>query len=122
MYRYFFRFAVTAITILTANLITNAISDYMITYKNHIKPFTFTLIAMGIIIVVFYPLFVKLEDWVKSISVKVVKSGNSYAGKYLGLPLTFLVCLMILFYFYARMWYHIDFFKVLFSGNLGRYM
>jgi hypothetical protein len=121
MYRLFFRFVVTALTILTANLLTTAISDYMITYKNHYKPFTFTLIGMGIIIVIFYPLFMKLEDWVKSISVKVVKSGNSFAGKYLGLPLTFLVCLMVIFYFYAKMWYHIDFFKVLFNGSIGSY-
>ena len=56
MYRYFFRFVVTTLTILTANLITNAISDYMITYKNHVKPLTFTLIAMAVTVVVFYPL------------------------------------------------------------------
>lgn len=122
MYRYFFRFVVTALTILTANLITTGISDYMVTYKNHYKPFTFTLIGMGIIIVIFYPLFLKLEDWVKAISVKVVKSGNSFAGKYLGLPLTFAGCLFILFYFYAKMWYHIDLLKILFSGRAGGYM
>jgi hypothetical protein len=122
MYRYFFRFVVTALTILTANLITAAISDYMISYKNHYKPFTFTLIGMGIIIVVFYPLFLKMEDWVKNISVKVVKSGNSFAGKYFGLPLTFLCCLLILFYFYAKMWYHIDILKLLFSGSFNQYI
>jgi hypothetical protein len=122
MYRYFFRFAVTSITILTANLLTNAISNYMITYKNHYKPITFTLIGMGIIIVIFYPLFIKLEDWVKNISVKVVRSGNSFAGKYLGLPLTFLGCLMVLFYFYAKMWYHIDFFQALLHGNISGYI
>jgi hypothetical protein len=93
----------------------------MISYKNHYRPFTFTLIAMGIILVVFYPLFIKLGVWVKDLSVKVVKSGNSLAGKYLGLSLTFLGGLMILFYFYARMWYHIDFFRILFHGNAGGY-
>jgi hypothetical protein len=122
MYRYFFRFAVTSITILTATLLTNAISNYMITYKNHYKPFTFTLVGMGVIIVIFYPLFIKLEEWVKNISVKVVRSGNSFAGKYLGLPLTFLVCLLVLFHLYAKMWYHIDFFQALLHGNIGMYL
>jgi hypothetical protein len=122
MYKLFFRFVVTAITILTANLLTNAISDYMITYKNHYKPFTFTLIGMGIIIVIFYPLFMKLEDWVKNISVKVVRSGDSFAGKYLGLPLTFFCCLLVLVYFYAKMWYHIDLFQALLHGNIGGYI
>ena len=122
MYRFFFRFVVTILTILTANLLTNAISDYMVSYKNHYKPLTFTLIGMAIIVVVFYPLFVKMERWVKGISVKVVKSGNSLAGKFLGLSLTFLGGLLILFYFYAKMWYHINFLQVLLHGKIGGYL
>jgi hypothetical protein len=122
MYRFLFRFVVMSLTILTANLLTNAISDYMVSYKTQYKPLTFTLIGMTIIIAVFYPLFVKLQDWVKTISVKVVKSGNSFAGKYIGLPLTFLVCLVILVYFYAKMWYHLDFFKILVHGDIRGYL
>jgi len=122
MYRFFFRFVVTTLTILTANLLTAAVSDYMTSYRNHVKPVIFTLIGMAIIVVVFYPLFLKLEDWLKIISKKVIKSGNSLAGKYLGLSLTFLGGFTILFYFYARMWYNLDFLKILFSGNIGGYL
>jgi hypothetical protein len=122
MYNYLFRFIITAITILTANLLTNAISNFLINYKNHYKPFTFTLISMGVIILIFYPLFIKLEDWVKNISIRVVKSANSLAGKYLGLILSFLGCMLILIYFYAKMWYHIDFMQILFSGNIRAYL
>lgn len=118
MYRFLFRFVVTTLTILTANLLTTAVSDYMITYKNHVKPLTFTLIAMSLIVVVFYPLFLKMEEWLKKISVKVIKSGNSVAGRYIGLFFTFLGGLLILLYFYARMWYHIDLMKILVSGNI----
>lgn len=122
MYRFLFRFVVASLTILTANLITTAITDYMITYKNHVKPLTFTLIAMLIIVMIFYPLFLKMEEWLKKISVKVIRSGNSVGGKYAGLLFTFLMGLIILSYFYARMWYHIDLLKILFSGRIGRYM
>lgn len=121
MYRYFFRFVVTTVTILTANLLTTAISDYMISYKNHVKPVTFTLIAMGIIVVVFYPLFTKMEDWVKTLSVRLVKSGKSLAGKYLGLTMAFLAALAVLCYFYAKAWYHIDLAKALVNGSIGGY-
>jgi len=93
----------------------------MITYKNHVKPLTFTLIAMAIIVIVFYPLFIKMEEWLKGISVRLVKSGNSVAGKYFGLSMTFLAGLTILLYFYAKMWYHIDLFKALFNGSIVRY-
>lgn len=116
MYRYIFRFVVMTLTILTVNLINNAISNYIVSYKNHYKPIVFTLLGMAVIVVILYPLFLKLESWVKDISVKAIKSGRSVAGKYFGLLFIFLTALLILFYFYAKMWYHIDFFKVLLRG------
>ncbi len=121
MYRYFFRFVVTTLTILTANLITDAISNYLISYKNHMKPLTFTLFAMGIIVVIFYPLFLKMEEWIKALSKKVVKTGKSMAGRYLGLTLAFVFALAVLCYFYTRAWYHIDLAKALFTGTIGGY-
>lgn len=121
MYRFLFRFAVTTLTILTANLITSAISDYMVGYKGHYKPLSFTIIGMAIIVVVFYPLFMKLEDWLTRISVKLVKKGNSLAGRYLGLIITFLAGLAVLFYFYAREWYHIDVLRIFLNGEAGAY-
>lgn len=122
MYRYLFRFVVITITILTANLLTNEISGYLVTYRNHIKPVTFTFAAMAIIVVIFYPLFTKLEEWVKKISQKFIKSGKNVAGKYLGLFLSFLIALLVLFYFYAKMWYGIDFIKVIIGGGIGDYL
>jgi hypothetical protein len=112
---------VTTLTILTASLLTSAISDYMVSYKNSYKPLTFSLIGMGIIVLVFYPLFIKLENWITNISVKLIKSGNSLAGRYLGLLLTFTAGLLVLLYFYARIWYHIDLFRILFNGNILEY-
>jgi len=122
MYRYFFRFVVTTLTILTANLLTNAINDYMVSFRNNYKPLTFTLTGMVIIVVIFYPLFMKLEDWITYFSVKVIKSGSSLAGKYLGLFLGFIAGILVLLYFYTRIWYHIDIIHVLFQGNIGGYL
>ena|SRR5664279_3125900 len=119
MYRYFFRFVVMTLTILTANLITIAINNYMVSYKYHYKPLVFTFLGMSIIVIVFYPLFIKLESWVKDISIKVVKSGKSVAGRYMGLVLVFLLGLLVLSYFYARMWYHINLLHVLLHGNIN---
>ena len=122
MYKFLFRFTVTALTILTANLLTSVISDYMVSYKYTTKPLIFTFMGMLIIVIVFYPLFMKLEGWVEEISVRVVKSGRSLAGKYMGLVLTLIVGVLILFYFYARMWYHVDFLKILVHGQIGNYL
>ncbi len=117
MYRNLFKFAVTTLTILTANLITAAISDKLVSLKWEISPLRFTLIAMGIITVVFYPLFTKLEDWLNALSKKFVTAGKSVGGRYLGLLGMFLLGLLILFYFYAQMWYHLNIFKLMLNGR-----
>lgn len=122
MYRYLFRFAVTTLTILTANLITTAISDYVIGYKNNFKPLIFTLLSMGIIVLVFYPLFMKVNDWVNGLSVRIIRSGRSLAGKYMGLFLAFIAALLVLTFFYARMWYDINIFRIIFHGNIRGYI
>lgn len=122
MYRTIFRFVVMSITILTANLLTTAAGNYFVTYRNHVKPLTFTLIGMTITVIILYPLFAKLEEWVKNLSMKIVKKGKSLAGKYAGLALAFVVCILVLTWFYARMWYHIDLLKILVNGDMGRYI
>jgi hypothetical protein len=91
----------------------------MISYKTHYRPVTFTLIAMGIIVVIFYPLFMWLEEWLNELSAKIVRSGKSFGGKYLGLLLMFIVCMLVLVYFYTKMWYHIDLLRILFKGHIG---
>ena len=118
MYRYFFRFVVMTLTILTVNLIATAITAYMVSYKNHYKPIAFTLLGMAVTVVILYPLFLKLESWVRDISLRAIRSGKSVAGKYFGLLFTFLAALLILFYFYGKMWYHIDFFKAILHGGI----
>jgi hypothetical protein len=117
MYARLFKFFATALTLLTANLLTSYISNLLISYKYDIKPLRFTLISMGIIILVFYPLFMKLEALLNLLSKKFVKIGHSVAGKYLGLIFMFAIGLFILMYFYAKMWYHINIFEMLFQGR-----
>ena len=122
MYRYFFRFVVMSITILTANLLSTALSNYLVTFRSHVRPIPFTLLAMSVIVLIFYPLFARLEDWTKTVSLKIVRKGKSLAGKYLGLLLAFVACLAVLCYYYTKMWYHIDLFKILMRGEIGRYL
>jgi hypothetical protein len=110
-----------SITILTANLLTTALSSYLVTFRNHVRPLTFTLIGMAVLVLIFYPLFAKLEEWVNGVSKKIVNKGKSLAGKYLGLALAFVTCIMVLSYFYAKMWYHIDLWHILLQGDISKY-
>jgi len=93
----------------------------LLSEANHYKPLAFTLIGIGMIVHIFYPLFLKLEDWVTLISVKLVKSGSSLAGKYFGIFFIFTSAMIVLLYFYLKMWYHIDIFRILVSGRMLEY-
>ncbi len=117
MYKKLLNFVVTLFTILTANLLTNFIAEKLISYKWEVKPLRFTLIAMAVIAVIFYPLFMKLEDWTNSFSRKFVKAGHNLAGKYLGLLLMFVAGMIILLYFYAKVWYNINIFSMMLNGG-----
>ena len=121
MYRKVFKFAVMTITILTANLLTSYIGNLLVLFKHHYKPLTFTLLAMAIITIILYPLYSYLEKWLTALSTHIVKSGKSLGGKYLGLLLMFALCIAVLAYFYAKIWFKIDLLKVLFSGRLLNY-
>lgn len=117
MYRKIFNFAVTMITLLSANLLTAYITDKLISYKWDIKPLRFTLISMGIIAIIFYPLFTMLQGWLDRLSKRFVKAGHAVAGKYLGLLLMFVIGLFVLTGIYAHMWYDINVLKLIVNGN-----
>lgn len=121
MYKHIFKYSAFILTILTANLITSAISDLLITYKNNYKPLTFTLLGMAVIVIIFYPLFTKLEELINGMSKNMIRTGHSIAGKYTGLFLVFVFSMLILLYFYARMWYNIDILVLIFNGKFFQY-
>jgi hypothetical protein len=108
MSRAFFRFAVTTLTILAVELFVTWITGYLVSFRSRFDPYTFTLISMGII-TAFYPLFAMIHEWTGKLSRKIIKSGKSVGGKFIGMLLAFLVCFGILFYLYLRMWYGIGF-------------
>lgn len=122
MYRKAFKFVVMTITILTANLLTGFIGDLLTKFKHQYKPIAFTLIAMAIITLFLYPLYTKLEVWLTALSTRIVKSGKSAGGKYIGLIVIFTLCIAILVYFYAKMWYGIDLLTILLNGTIDNYI
>ncbi|HEX2974651.1 MAG TPA: hypothetical protein VHO68_01840 [Bacteroidales bacterium] len=120
MYRKLFNFSATLITLLSANLLTSWIADKLISYKWEVKPLRFTLISMGIIAIVFFPLFTWLQKWIDRLSRKFVKAGHALAGKYIGLFFMFITGLFILMCFYAHLWYGINVLKMIINGTFVR--
>ena len=118
MNKYLVKIVVFTISILTANLIGDYVSDFLTSFKNHYKPLTFTLIAMAIIVIIFYPLFEFLDKWINTLSKKVVRKGKSFAGQYLGLFFVFFISMSILTFFYVKQWYGINILNYIFRNEM----
>ncbi len=119
-YRKIFKFVVFTLTILTANLFTDFIGNYLDSFKKLYPPFWFTLLKMGIIVIIFYPSFQILEHWIGKFSKNVIETGKSLAGKYTGLLLAFVICMIVLIYCYLQVLYDINVFDYLFMGKIKR--
>jgi hypothetical protein len=120
MNKYLVKFVVFSITILTANIIGDYAGNFLTSYKYQYKPLTFTVLAMIVIALIYYPLFEFLDKWINILSKKVVKKGKSFAGQYFGLFLVFTISMVILIFFYVKEWYGINIFKYLINPKISR--
>ncbi len=118
-YNKLFRVVVFIITILTANLLSDFLTEYLTSFKGLYRPLSFTLMAMTIIVLIFYPAFKVLDLWIGKMSANIVKTGRSLAGKYTGLILAFILSLLVLIFFYVKLWYNINIFDFLFMGKVN---
>lgn len=100
------------ISILTANLITNSIDNYVLKYKHSFNPYVFTWIGMLIVVIVFYPLFTWLDKFSENFAGKFIKAGKKITGKKAGVVLSFIIALLVLYYLYGKVWFNVN---VLFS-------
>ena len=107
------KFMVLVISILAINLITTHIDNLLISYRKTYSPLIFTLIGMGIIIIIFYPLFLYLDKWVGGFSRKFFQKGKQLFGAKLGVFIAFIIAVGALFFFYVQLWYKIDPFQYL---------
>jgi hypothetical protein len=121
-YRKFFKFMVLILGILFANLLTIWIDNYMLSYKWQYAPHIFTWIGMGVVLLIYYPLFRYMDKWSTTLSDKFLKAGKKLAGRKTGSFIAFFVGLLLLFYFYGREWFNANVFESFFywvQGKIG---
>ncbi len=113
--RTFFNYMVMVITILTVNLLTGAISDYLMHYKGITSPYKFTAIGMLVIVAILFPAFKFMDGLVRNMTHTIIKKGKHVFGKMIGTILIFILLLFILFCFYAKIWYNKEVLKDIFT-------
>ncbi len=102
------KYAALIISILTASLV----NEYLLKLiKSYYEEPTYQSVAIGMLatIIVFVPLFSILNKWINSATKAYIKTGKKVASNSkIGLYLSFLIALFILFVLYARHRHGID--------------
>ncbi len=108
---------VLMITVLTVNLLTGYITDYIINYKSGIDPYKFTAIAMLALVFILVPAYTYMGNRVEIMIARLLISGSSSFGKTIGLIFSFLLVFSILFSIYLYQWFDINIITLI--GSLG---
>jgi hypothetical protein len=108
MYKKLFNLMVLMISVLTLNLLTGFITDYIVHYKIDINPFKFTAIAMLTLVFILVPAYSYMSSRVEYLVARVLVSGSNSFGKTLGLLISFATIFGILFAIYIHQWFHIN--------------
>lgn len=93
------------ISILTVNLITDRITNFLLLHKHITSAPKATLLGMGIMVIVLYPCFLWIDDWSEKLTKRYLNVGKNAAGRFLGVLLAFTFAIAILFCFYLNLWF-----------------
>ena len=104
---------VLMISVLTLNLITGFITNYIVHYNIGINPYKFTGIAMLTLVFILVPAYSYMKPKVELLVARVLVSGSNSFGKNLGLLFVFAIIFGILFVIYLYQWFDISLFQFL---------
>jgi hypothetical protein len=104
-YKKFVNVLVFIVSILSVNLITDRITNYLLLHKHLTNPVKATMIGMFLTVAVLYPAFLWIDDIAEKIAKNFFKAGKNAAGKIIGALITFSITIGILFLFYLHLWF-----------------
>lgn len=113
MYKKLFNLMVLMISVLTLNLLTGYITNYIIHYRIDINPYKFTAIAMLALVFILVPAFSFLSSKVELLAARLLVRGSNSFGKNIGLLFSFAVIFGILFVIYLDQWFGINLWELL---------
>jgi len=101
------------ISVLTVNLLTGFITDYIVHYKLDLNPYKFTAITMLVLVFILVPAYSYLGERIEIIAAKLLLSGSNSFGKVMGLVLSFALIFGISFAIYLHQWFNINILAVI---------
>ncbi len=113
MYKKLFNIMVLMISVLTLNLVTGFVTNYIVHYNIGINPYKFTGIAMLTLVFILVPAYSYMKPKVELLVARVLVSGSNSFGKNLGLFFSFIFIFGLLFVIYLHEWFAINLWEVL---------
>ncbi len=107
------KFFVFVLTIFVAEIVSSTAKNYLNIHTSYRDPYRLTAIQMGIIVVIYYPIFTLLGSVAEAISKHFVKKTKSAILSGIpGLILAFCIGLLICYAVFLKMWHHINLLQV----------
>ena len=102
------------LTLFIAEIVSTIAKNYLNIHPGYKDPYTLTAIKMGIILVIYYPVFELLSGLSEILSKHYFKKTKSaIIGGIPGLIIAFLIGLIICYCVFLKLWYHVNVFEVL---------
>jgi len=105
MMRHLTRAVVFSVTVLVSYLVTGALEDLHPSETEHFRPLTATLLGMGIIVLIFVPVFAWTEKFTEAIVKAALRQSRSGAGKIIGALLFVIIVFVILLALFLDRWF-----------------
>lgn len=109
------KFFVFVLTLFIANIVVTIAKNYLNFHTGYKDPYKLTAIQMGILVVIYYPVFTFISSLAEIISTHFIKKTKSATmGGIPGLVIAFVIGILICYAIFLKQWHHIDILKVIF--------
>lgn len=108
MNKFINKYAVIIISILLADLISTYVLGWLHGYSNTTMPYYSSALSMMVVVIIFYPMLLFLEKYLKQMSSNWIKHGGKWIGNlFVGQIVGFLMALFLIWLGYAHALYHV---------------
>ncbi len=108
MMKFVTRAIIFSVSILTSYLITGAIEERVLTETERFPPLTATLIGMGIIVLIFAPVFAYTERITEAAVKASLQQSKAGAGKVIGVVMFVVIVYIILLALFLDRWFNVS--------------
>lgn len=109
-YKRLVNYYVLILCILTVNLLSDKLTAWIFGFRFMTHPAKATIIGIVVLVFMLYPAYHYLDALSERTALRIFRIGKNAGGKFIGVTLSFLVCLFVLYLFYIQLWFGTDVF------------